>query len=64
LKVPRQWPLVLLVEARLAFGICSILIFKDVGGAVVGRIVVLATIQVGVREEKTVEYHFRRRYEI
>jgi hypothetical protein len=40
LKVPRQCPLVLLVEARLAFGICSILIFKDVGAAVVGRNVV------------------------
>jgi hypothetical protein len=37
LKVPRQCPLVLLVEARLVFGICSILIFKDVGAAVVWR---------------------------
>jgi hypothetical protein len=35
LKVPRQCPLVLLVEARLIFGICSVLIFKDVGAAVV-----------------------------
>jgi hypothetical protein len=34
LKVSRQCPLVLLVEARLVFGICSILIFKDVGAAV------------------------------
>jgi hypothetical protein len=40
LKVPRQYPLVLLVKARLVFGICSILIFKDVGAAVVGRNVV------------------------
>jgi hypothetical protein len=41
LKVPRQCPLVLLVEARLVFGICSILIFfKDVGAAVVGLNVV------------------------
>jgi hypothetical protein len=39
-EVPRQCPLVLLVEARLVFGICSILIFKDVGVAVVGRNVV------------------------
>jgi hypothetical protein len=35
LKVPRQCPIVLLVEARFVFGICSILIFKDVGAAVV-----------------------------
>jgi hypothetical protein len=27
-KVPRQCPLVLLVKARLVFGICSILILK------------------------------------
>jgi hypothetical protein len=40
LKVPRQCPLVLLVEARLVLGICSILNFKDVGAAVVGRNVV------------------------
>jgi hypothetical protein len=40
LKVPRQCPLVLLVEARLVFGICSILIFKGVGAAVVGRNVI------------------------
>jgi hypothetical protein len=40
LKVPRQWPLVLLVEARLVFGICSVLNFKDVGAAVVGRNIV------------------------
>jgi hypothetical protein len=33
LKVPRQCPLVLLVESRLVFGICSIMIFKDVGAA-------------------------------
>jgi hypothetical protein len=39
-KVPRQCPLVLPVEARVVFGICSILIFKDVGAAVVGRNVV------------------------
>jgi hypothetical protein len=39
-KVPRQCPLVLLVEARLVFGICSIEIFKDVGAAVVGRNVI------------------------
>jgi hypothetical protein len=37
LKFPRQCPLVLLVEAKLVFGICSIFIFKDVGAAVVGR---------------------------
>jgi hypothetical protein len=37
LKLPRQCPLVLLVEARLVYGICSILIFKDVGAAVVER---------------------------
>jgi hypothetical protein len=30
-------PASLLVEARLVFGICSILIFKDVGAAVVGE---------------------------
>jgi hypothetical protein len=36
LKVPRQCPPVLLVKARRVFGICSILIFKDVGAAVVG----------------------------
>jgi hypothetical protein len=36
-KVPRQCPLVLLVKARLVFTICSILIFKDVGAAVVGE---------------------------
>jgi hypothetical protein len=40
LKVPRQCPLVLLGQAKLVFGICSILIFKDVGAAVVGRNVV------------------------
>jgi hypothetical protein len=40
LKVPRQCPLVLLVEARLVFWICLILNFKDVGAAVVGRNVV------------------------
>jgi hypothetical protein len=40
LKVPRQCPLVLLVEARLVFGICSILIFEDVEAAVVGRNVI------------------------
>jgi hypothetical protein len=34
LKVPRQCPLVLLVEVKLVFGICSVLIFKDVGTAV------------------------------
>jgi hypothetical protein len=34
LKVPRQCPLVLLVEERLVFGICSILIFAE---AAVGR---------------------------
>jgi hypothetical protein len=37
LKVSRQYLLVLLVEAKLVFGICSILIFKDVGAAVVGE---------------------------
>jgi hypothetical protein len=31
LKVPRQCPLVLPVEATLVCGICSILIFKEVG---------------------------------
>jgi hypothetical protein len=40
LKVPRQCPLVLQVEARLIFGICSILNIKDVGAAVAGRNVV------------------------
>jgi hypothetical protein len=40
LKVPRQCPLVLLVEARLVCGICSILIFKEVGAAAMGRNVV------------------------
>jgi hypothetical protein len=40
LKVPRQCPLVLQVEARLVFGISSTLSFKDVGAAVVGRNVV------------------------
>jgi hypothetical protein len=39
----RQCPLVLLVEAMLVFGICSILIFEDVGAAVVGRHVVFAS---------------------
>jgi hypothetical protein len=34
LKVPRQCPLVLLVEVRL---VCGILIFKEVGEAVIGR---------------------------
>jgi hypothetical protein len=37
LKVPRQCPLVLLIEVGLVFGICSILIFKDVGEAVMGE---------------------------
>jgi hypothetical protein len=40
LKVARQCPLVLLVEARLVFGIYLILIFKDVGAAIVGRNVI------------------------
>jgi hypothetical protein len=37
LKVPRRCPLVLLVEVRLVCGICSILIFKEVGTAAMGR---------------------------
>jgi hypothetical protein len=40
LKVPRQCPLVLLVEVRLVCGICSILIFKEVGAAAMGRNVI------------------------
>jgi hypothetical protein len=36
-KVPRQCPVALLVKARLLLGISSILIFKDVGAAVVGE---------------------------
>jgi hypothetical protein len=36
-KVPRQCLLVLLVDSRLVFGISLILIFKDVGAAVVGE---------------------------
>jgi hypothetical protein len=40
LKVPRQCPLVLLVEMRLLYGICSILVFKEVGAAALGRNVV------------------------
>jgi hypothetical protein len=35
LKVPRQCPLVLLVDVRLLCGICSILVFKEVGAAAV-----------------------------
>jgi hypothetical protein len=37
LKVPRQCPLVLLVEVRLVCRICSILIFKEFGAAAMGR---------------------------
>jgi hypothetical protein len=37
LKVPRQCPLVLLVEVRLVYGTCSILIFKNAGAAEMGR---------------------------
>jgi hypothetical protein len=40
LKVPRQCPLVLLVDVRLLCRICSILIFKEVGAAAMGRNVV------------------------
>jgi hypothetical protein len=40
LKVPRQCPLVLLVEVRLVCGICSILIFKEVGAAAMRQNVV------------------------
>jgi hypothetical protein len=40
LKVPRQCPLVLLVKARLVFGICSILNFKDVAAAAMERNVI------------------------
>jgi hypothetical protein len=40
LKVPRQCPLVLLVVVRFVCGICSILIFKDVGAAAMGQNVV------------------------
>jgi hypothetical protein len=37
LKFPRQCPLVLVLEVRLACGIRSILIFKEVGAAPMGR---------------------------
>jgi hypothetical protein len=37
LKVPRQCPLVLLVEVRLVCGICSILILKEFGAAEEGQ---------------------------
>jgi hypothetical protein len=37
LKAPRQCPLVLLVEVRLVCGICSILIFEEVGTVAMGR---------------------------
>jgi hypothetical protein len=37
LEVPRQCPLGLLVDVRLVSGICSILIFKEVGEAAIGR---------------------------
>jgi hypothetical protein len=40
LKVPRQRPLVLLVDVRLVCGICSVLIFKEVRAAAMGRNVV------------------------
>jgi hypothetical protein len=36
-KVPRQCSLVLLVEVRLVCGICSVLVFKEVGAAEMGR---------------------------